>query len=188
MHLSAGILSDRGTHLTRNNRQSRTSKSGIVFSQTRRVQLTPGLKGPQLGLCLSQSKRSTGHSNQVHSAATTYASNTRCAAAETQTLTRKSSSTSIFSPPGKESLPMLDDDGGSGFRGIGDTPYYRGDDNGGSGGGGGGFPTSGEFPWGDYWFYIFLFLLRFLIMNVIGEGSCVFKYEDGRNKPIRRYV
>ncbi|KAF5207386.1 hypothetical protein FRX31_003030, partial [Thalictrum thalictroides] len=121
MHLS-GTLSDRGTHLLRTSTQSRTFKSGRVFSQTSRVQFTPAPKGPpQLGLCLSQSRRSIGRSNQ----------NTRCAAAETQTLTRKSSSTSIVSPPGKESLPMLDDDGGSGFRGTGDTPYYRGDGSGG---------------------------------------------------------
>lgn len=83
---------------------------------------------------------------------------------------------------------MLDDGGGSGFRGYGYTPYYRGDGNGGGSGGGGGLPTSGDFPWGDYLFYIFLLLLRFLMMNVIGEGTCVYKYEDGRNKPIRRYV
>ncbi|KAF5181211.1 hypothetical protein FRX31_029200 [Thalictrum thalictroides] len=157
-------------------------KRGRVRAQTSRVQFTPAFKGPVLGLCISQSRRSVGRVNAV-----CYASYTRCAAAETQTLTRKSSA-SIVAPPGKEALPMLDDNGGSGFRGIGYTPYYRGDGRGGSGGGGGGFSASGAFPWGDYWFYIFLFLLRFLIMNMIGEGSCVYKYEDGRNKPIRRYV
>ncbi|KAL5713862.1 hypothetical protein ACHQM5_015899 [Ranunculus cassubicifolius] len=140
---------------------------------------SPVLKGAQIGFDPLRSRRNIQPPSAL---------NARCAAAETQTLSRKSSA-SVVSPPGKETLPMLDDDGGSGFRGDGFTPYYRGDGSGGgSGGGGGGFPTSGEFPWGDYWFYVFLFLLRFLMMNIIGEGTCVYKYEDGRNKPIRRYV
>ncbi|PIA56791.1 hypothetical protein AQUCO_00700855v1 [Aquilegia coerulea] len=182
MALFSATISSPSMHHLGNRITSHAFRSGRVNAETSRVQFTPACKVRVLGLSISQSRRSVRRANAV-----CYASNTMCAAAETQTLTRKSSAP-IVAPRGKEALPMLDDSGGSGNRGIGYTPYYRGDGRGGSGGGGGGFSTSGAFPWGDYWFYIFLFLLRFLMMNIIGEGSCVYKYEDGRNKPIRRYV
>lgn len=170
-------ISPSRCHLIKNGVRSFRSQRLIAHSS--QVQRPLVLNGHGIGFHPLKSRRTIRSPSAL---------NARCGVAETQTLTRKSASATIVSPPGKETLPMLDD-GGSGFRGNGYTPYYRGDGSGGgSGGGGGGLPSSGEFPWGDYWLYIFFFLLRFLIMNMIGEGSCLYKYEDGRSKPIRRYV
>ncbi|KAF9593040.1 hypothetical protein IFM89_019785 [Coptis chinensis] len=129
-----------------------------AFGHTSRVRLKSVLEGPGFQFSPFETRRNIGIASLVQSAATLCAS-ARCAT-ETQTVERKSSTATISSPPGKEMLPMLDD-GGSGFRGIGYTPYYRGDGNGGDSGGGG-FRSAGEFPWWDFWFYVFMFLLHFL--------------------------
>ncbi|KAK9135875.1 hypothetical protein Syun_015205 [Stephania yunnanensis] len=136
-----------------------------------------------------QAKQPHGRSTLMLSSATmTSSNNLICRAAQTQTVERKSSSTA--GAPGKEKLPMLDDGSGSGFRGTGYTPYYRGDDSGGGGGSGGGgrFSLTGGFPWGDFWFFMFLLLLRFVMMNVMQEGHFSLKNKSGKKKSIRRYL
>ncbi|KAJ3688681.1 hypothetical protein LUZ61_017845 [Rhynchospora tenuis] len=74
----------------------------------------------------------------------------KCAAEQTQTVTRQSSTITIAPIQGKEKSPDLDD-GGSGF-----PP--RDDDDGGGGGGGGGPNWSGGFFF--FGFLAFLGLLR----------------------------
>ncbi|KAK9109288.1 hypothetical protein Sjap_017348 [Stephania japonica] len=136
-----------------------------------------------------RTKQPHGRSTWMLSSATmTSSNNIICRAAQTQTVERRSSSTA--GAPGKEKLPMLDDGSGSGIRGTGYTPYYRGDDRGGGGGSGGGgrFSLNGGFPWGDFWFFMFLLLLRFVMMNVIQEGHFSLKNKTGKKKPIRRYL
>ncbi|KAF9601928.1 hypothetical protein IFM89_024242 [Coptis chinensis] len=202
-----------GSHLIETRLQARALGNGEAFGHTSRVRLKSVLQGPDFRFSLFETRRNIGIASLVQSAAALCASAitimpkqtveritetdksyplvstlagvmmARCAT-ETQTVERKSSTATISSPPGKEMLPMLDD-GGSGFRGIGYTPYYRGDGNGGDSGGGR-FRSAGEFPWWDFWFYIFMFLLHFLMKKIIGQS--LYQYEDGRNKPLRRYV
>ncbi|XP_010929026.1 uncharacterized protein [Elaeis guineensis] len=74
----------------------------------------------------------------------------RCAAEQTQTVTRQSSTITIAPIQGKEKSPELDD-GGTGF------PPRDDDDGGGGGGGGGGHHWSGGF-----FFFGLLAFLSFL--------------------------
>ncbi|XP_051136012.1 protein YELLOW LEAF 1, choloroplastic-like [Andrographis paniculata] len=87
-----------------------------------------------------------------------------CAAEQTQTVTRQSSTITVAPIEGKEKSPELDD-GGSGF-----PP--RDDDDGGGGGGGGGGHWSGGF-----FFFGFLAFLGFL-KDQESEGP----YRDGRRR------
>uniref|UniRef100_A0A1D1XWJ9 Uncharacterized protein n=1 Tax=Anthurium amnicola TaxID=1678845 RepID=A0A1D1XWJ9_9ARAE len=90
--------------------------------------------------------------------------NARCAAEQTQTVTRQSSTITIAPIQGKEKSPELDD-GGTGF-----PP--RDDDDGGGGGGGGGPGWSGGF-----FFFGFLAFLGFL-QDKEREGD----YRDRKKK------
>ncbi|KMZ63130.1 hypothetical protein ZOSMA_425G00040 [Zostera marina] len=85
-------------------------------------------------------------------------SNARCAAEQTATVTRQSSTITIAPVQGKEKSPDLDD-GGSGF-----PP--RDDDGGGGGGGGDGHNYSGGF-----FFFGFLAFLGFLKDKEEESGS-----------------
>uniref|UniRef100_A0A6V7QWP1 Protein YELLOW LEAF 1, choloroplastic-like n=1 Tax=Ananas comosus var. bracteatus TaxID=296719 RepID=A0A6V7QWP1_ANACO len=91
--------------------------------------------------------------------------NARCAAEQTQTVTRQSSTITIAPIQGKEKSPELDD-GGSGF------PPRDDDDGGGGGGGGGGYPWSGGF-----FFFGFLAFLG-LLKDQESEGP----YRDSRGR------
>ncbi|KAG9143773.1 hypothetical protein Leryth_011452 [Lithospermum erythrorhizon] len=88
--------------------------------------------------------------------------NAKCAAEQTQTVTRESSTITVAPIQGKEKLPDLDD-GGTGL-----PP--RDDDGGGGGGGGGGGNWSGGFA-----FFGFLAFLGFL-KDKESEGP----YDDRR--------
>ncbi|KAL5713861.1 hypothetical protein ACHQM5_015898 [Ranunculus cassubicifolius] len=183
-----GGVSLGGTRQTRTNAHVRAFKSGRLSACSLKQ---PGFVFSKFQTFFDgkfQTRRTTGRANQMQSAAAICASayNSRCAVAEPLTVSR--SANMVASAPSKQTMPLLDDGGGSGggLTGTKTKPYYRG--GGGGGGGNGNFPTSRDFPWGDYWFFIFLLLLRFLLMNIIREGTCVYKYEDGRNKPIRRYA
>ncbi|XP_078437185.1 uncharacterized protein LOC144707813 [Wolffia australiana] len=90
--------------------------------------------------------------------------NARCAAEQTQTVTRQSSTITIAPIQGKEKSPDLDD-GGTGF-----PP--RDDDDGGGGGGGGGGGWSGGF-----FFFGFLAFLG-LLQDKEKEGD----YRDQKRK------
>ncbi|XP_073002677.1 uncharacterized protein [Typha latifolia] len=92
------------------------------------------------------------------------ASSARCAAEQTQTVTRQSSTITIAPVEGKEKSPELDD-GGSGF-----PP--RDDGDGGGGGGGGGHHWSGGF-----FFFGLLAFLGFL-KDQESEGP----YRDNRRR------
>ncbi|XAR56817.1 hypothetical protein NMG60_11037433 [Bertholletia excelsa] len=90
--------------------------------------------------------------------------NATCAAEQTQTVTRQSSTITIAPMQGKEKSPELDD-GGSGF-----PPRDDGDGGGGGGGGGGGWT-------GGFFFFGFLAFLGFL-KDQEGEGP----YQDARRR------
>ncbi|CAJ2640114.1 unnamed protein product [Trifolium pratense] len=92
------------------------------------------------------------------------ASNARCGAEQTQTITREAPT--ITHLPGKEKSPQLDD-GGSGF-----PP--RDDDDGGGGGGGGG-------NWsGGFFFFGFLAFLGFLKDKESEDDG--YSYSDNRRR------
>ncbi|XP_052207061.1 uncharacterized protein LOC127811341 isoform X2 [Diospyros lotus] len=103
---------------------------------------------------------------QVRSTSTICAAalNATCAAEQTQTVTRQSSTITVAPVQGKEKSPELDD-GGSGF------PPRDDDDGGGGGGGGGGGWTGGFF------FFGFLAFLGFL-KDQESEGP----YRDSRRR------
>ncbi|RRT51980.1 hypothetical protein B296_00013708, partial [Ensete ventricosum] len=90
--------------------------------------------------------------------------NSRCAAEQTQTVTRQSSTITIAPIQGKEKSPELDD-GGTGF-----PP--RDDDGGGGGGGGGGHHWSGGF--------FFFGLLAFL--GLLKDQESDGPYRDKRRR------
>ncbi|XP_042459592.1 protein YELLOW LEAF 1, choloroplastic-like [Zingiber officinale] len=103
--------------------------------------------------------RQTLDARQLGSAAVICAAalNARCAAEQTQTVTRQSSTITIAPVQGKEKSPELDD-GGTGF-----PP--RDDDGGGGGGGGGG----GHWAGGFFFFGLLAFLG--LMKDQEDEGS-----------------
>ncbi|XP_010943218.1 protein FERTILITY RESTORER RF2, mitochondrial [Elaeis guineensis] len=117
----------------------------------RRLQHTPY----DLGLPATQSqpfqqKRTISFPRRLPSTARICAASLKasCAAAQTQTVQRQSSTISVNPIKGKEKLPKLDD-GGTGF-----PPR---NDGGGGGGGGGGHKWSGGF-----YFFAFLVFLDYL--------------------------
>ncbi|KAJ6806089.1 uncharacterized protein M6B38_176940 [Iris pallida] len=88
--------------------------------------------------------------------------NARCAAEQTQTVDRKSSTITIAPTKGKEKSPKLDDGG------TGGPPLFGG---GGWGGGGGGGNSSS----GGFFFFSFLIAMGYL-KDLEGEGQ----YSDSR--------
>ncbi|KAK6149439.1 hypothetical protein DH2020_016964 [Rehmannia glutinosa] len=94
--------------------------------------------------------------------------NATCAAEQTQTVTRQSSTITVAPIQGKEKSPELDD-GGTGF-----PPRDDGDGGGGGGGGGGGHWSGGFF------FFGFLAFLGFL-KDQESEGP----YRDERRRKMR---
>ncbi|XP_073302204.1 uncharacterized protein [Primulina huaijiensis] len=119
------------------------------LKQKKNVGFVPvGLKPLQLRLQPFQSRESAAHAFRVKHAAICAASlSATCAAEQTQTVTRQSSTITVAPIQGKEKSPELDD-GGTGF-----PPR---DDSGGGGGGGGGHWSGGFF------FFGFLAFLGFL--------------------------
>ncbi|KAI3456780.1 hypothetical protein Pfo_013443 [Paulownia fortunei] len=121
-------------------------------------------------LCLQfhpfERKRIITHAFSVKHASVICAAalNATCAAEQTQTVTRQSSTITVAPIQGKEKSPELDD-GGTGF-----PP--RDDGDGGGGGGGGGGHWSGGF-----FFFGFLAFLGFL-KDQESEGP----YRDGRRR------
>ncbi|KAL0320905.1 UNVERIFIED_CONTAM: hypothetical protein Sradi_5352000 [Sesamum radiatum] len=111
-------------------------------------------------------RRSISSASRVNHASVicSAALNATCAAEQTQTVTRQSSTITVAPIQGKEKSPELDD-GGSGF-----PP--RDDGDGGGGGGGGGGHWSGGF-----FFFGFLALLG-LIRDQESEGP----YRDERRR------
>ncbi|CAL5392429.1 unnamed protein product [Camellia sinensis] len=95
--------------------------------------------------------------------------NATCAAEQTQTVTRQSSTITVAPIQGKEKSPELDD-GGTGF-----PPRDDGDGGGGGGGGGGGWT-------GGFFFFGFLAFLGFL-KDQESEGP----YQDSRRRRQRNY-
>ncbi|MQL97094.1 hypothetical protein Taro_029778, partial [Colocasia esculenta] len=95
--------------------------------------------------------------------------NARCAAEQTQTVTRQSSTVTIAPIQGKEKSPELDD-GGTGF-----PPRDDGDGGGGGGGGGPGWS-------GGFFFFGFLALLG-LLQDKEREGD----YRDQKKRYNRSY-
>ncbi|CAA6669916.1 unnamed protein product [Spirodela intermedia] len=135
--------------------------SGMVVTTSRHTQSLGGrVKHAGSGALVSCLRCEAFHSRRATVARTlkprasalvcaSAALNARCAAEQTQTVTRQSSTITIAPIQGKEKSPELDD-GGSGF-----PP--RDDDDGGGGGGGGGPGWSGGF-----FFFGFLAFLGFL--------------------------
>ncbi|KAH6768088.1 embryo defective 1303 [Perilla frutescens var. frutescens] len=121
-------------------------------------------------LCLQfhplERNKTITHSSRVKRASVICAAalNATCAAEQTQTVTRQSSTITVAPIQGKEKSPELDD-GGSGF-----PP--RDDGDGGGGGGGGGGHWSGGF-----FFFGFLALLG-LLKDQESEGP----YRDERRR------
>ncbi|KAL6999093.1 hypothetical protein U1Q18_000258 [Sarracenia purpurea var. burkii] len=111
-------------------------------------------------------KRTTTYTVRMRSASVICAAalNATCAAEQTQTVTRKSSTITVSPTRGTEMSPKLDD-GGSGF-----PPRDDGDGGGGGGGGGGGWT-------GGFFFFGFLAFLGFL-KDQESEGP----YRDGRRR------
>ncbi|KAL7217718.1 hypothetical protein ACSBR2_011036 [Camellia fascicularis] len=106
------------------------------------------------------------HAVQMRSASIICAAalNATCAAEQTQTVTRQSSTITVAPIQGKEKSPELDD-GGTGF-----PPRDDGDGGGGGGGGGGGWT-------GGFFFFGFLAFLGFL-KDKESEGP----YQDSRRR------
>ncbi|KAG1327166.1 protein YELLOW LEAF 1, choloroplastic [Cocos nucifera] len=117
----------------------------------RRIQHTPyGLRLPATQSQPFQQKWTISFARRLPSTARICAAslNASCAAAQTQTVQRQSSTICVNPVKGKEKLPKLDD-GGTGFP--------PGNDGGGGGGGGGGHKWSGGF-----YFFAFLVFLDYL--------------------------
>ncbi|KAI8009858.1 Protein YELLOW LEAF 1, choloroplastic [Camellia lanceoleosa] len=120
-----------------------------------------------LGLQLKPlDRRHIIHAVQMRSASIICAAalNATCAAEQTQTVTRQSSTITVAPIQGKEKSPELDD-GGTGF-----PPRDDGDGGGGGGGGGGGWT-------GGFFFFGFLAFLGFL-KDQESEGP----YQDSRRR------
>ncbi|KAL3851106.1 hypothetical protein ACJIZ3_012988 [Penstemon smallii] len=127
---------------------------------------TVGLKPLRMQFQPFERNKSIAHAIRVKRASVICASalNATCAAEQTQTVTRQSSTITVAPIQGKEKSPDLDD-GGAGF-----PP--RDDGDGGGGGGGGGGHWSGGF-----FFFGFLAFLGFL-KDQESEGP----YRDERRR------
>ncbi|XAR56816.1 hypothetical protein NMG60_11037432 [Bertholletia excelsa] len=129
---------------------------------------TPALVFRPLGLQTQPLDKRTSlrHIVQMRSASTicSAALNATCAAEQTQTVTRQSSTITVAPIQGKEKSPELDD-GGSGF-----PPRDDGDGGGDGGGGGGGWK-------GGFFFFGFLAFLG-LLKDKEEEGP----YRDARRR------
>ncbi|XP_010942557.1 uncharacterized protein [Elaeis guineensis] len=133
--------------------------------QSQRLELTKsGIAVPCIKFQPFQNRQPILHAQRLRSTAVICAAalNARCAAEQTQTVTRQSSTITIAPIQGKEKSPDLDD-GGTGF------PPRDDGDGGGGGGGGGGHPWSGGF-----FFFGLLAFLGFL-KDQESEGP----YRDG---------
>ncbi|XP_047342333.1 protein FERTILITY RESTORER RF2, mitochondrial [Impatiens glandulifera] len=121
----------------------------------------------QFQTSLQFKKQPIRHVTRLKSASVICASaalNARCAAEQTQTVTRESSTITVAPIQGKEKSPDLDD-GGDGF-----PPRDDGDGGGGGGGGGGGWK-------GGFFFFGFLAFLG-LLKDKESEGD----YGDSRSR------
>ncbi|XP_026658517.2 protein YELLOW LEAF 1, choloroplastic-like isoform X2 [Phoenix dactylifera] len=143
---------------------SRSSPEKAKILQAQRLQFTKsGLAVPCTKCQPCQNRQTT---QQLRSTVVVCAAalSARCAAEQTQTVTRQSSTITIAPIQGKEKSPELDD-GGAGF-----PP--RDDGDGGGGGGGGGHHWSGGF-----FFFGLLAFLGFL-KDQESEGP----YRDSRRR------